>query len=203
VKPRPRKCKINAEGCELSYVPFNSLQKCCRNPKCVLENARIKKSKDYDAKTRKMKAEFNSERLPHQMELTQQSFNKMIRALDANLECSSCGKPSGHYELSAGHYLTVGSTPELRLDARNCHSQCSGCNSGQQKFHKGDNATTRTKFEATIVRRYGPELLDWLTSHHQAKHYTCDDLKALRVTFNAECRRLDSGLPPSKDWRAL
>jgi hypothetical protein len=204
MKPRARKCKINAEGCELSYVPFNSFQaKCCRNPKCVIENAKVKKSKDYDAKTRQMKAEFNSDRLPHQLDLTQQSFNKMIRALDASLECSTCGKFSGHYELSAGHYLTVASTPELRFDARNCHSQCSGCNSGLQKFNKGDNGTTRTKFEATIVRRYGMDLLIWLKSHHPPKHYTCDDLKALRATFNAECRRIEKGLGPSQDWRAL
>lgn len=203
MKPRSRKCKIGAEGCEGSYVPFNSLQKSCKNVSCLLAAGKQIRAAAYNRETRRLKAAYNSERLPHQLELTQQSFNKMIRALDAELECSSCSKPAGHYELTAGHFLTVGSTPELRFDARNCHSQCSGCNSGIQKFNKGDNATTRTKFEATITRRYGPELLEWLKSYHPPNHYTCDDLKKMRAVFNAEARRLESGLPPSKDWRAL
>lgn len=151
----------------------------------------------------KAKRDRLSNDLSHQISITQDAFNRMIRELDKHLPCVSCSKPAGTYALTAGHYLTVGAHPELRFDARNCHGQCSGCNSGVQRFAKGDKSSTKAKFTAEIARRYGQELVNYVTGPHEAKHYTCDDLKALRKVFNAERRRLERGEQPSRNWREV
>lgn len=203
MKPRARKCKIGAEGCRISYEPFSSMQPCCLNMNCSLEVIRLAESKAYDAKTKEMKSARNEASFSHQQELTQKAFNGMIRLLDADQPCSSCGKPAEQYLITAGHFLSCGGFPEIRFDARNCFGQCGGCNSGQQKHFKGDNATTRQKFEATIRRRFGAEHVSWLYSHHKANNYTIDDLKDMRKVFAAEARSLEKGNLPTRDWRAL
>lgn len=149
------------------------------------------------------KAKLYANDLTHQKKLTQNTLNMMIRELDKDQPCISCGKPAGTYVLNAGHFKTVGAYPELRFDPRNIYAQCAGCNSGQQKFKKGDNAVTIQKFRAAIAQRFGIAMVDYLEGPHEPKHYTCADLKELRKTFADEARRLKSGEPPSRDWRAL
>lgn len=125
----------------------------------AMEYGKAKSAKNRQAaerrKAREQRERVRGNDLGHQIELTQKAFNAMIRELDKHLPCVSCGKSAGHYTLTAGHYQTVGAHPELRFDARNCHAQCSGCNSGVQRFAKGDKASTRQKFTATLVKRYG------------------------------------------------
>lgn len=199
-RPAIKQKLCKAPNCNKLFTPrFNTMQEVC-SPDCGVALHRYRKIKK---KARDRKAERNSRSLPHQLELTQQSFNRMMRLLDADKPCVSCDKAAGTYNLTAGHFLTVGAFPELRFDPRNCHAQCSGCNQGQQQKHKGDNATTRQKFEATLVNRYGQELVDHLKGPHTAKLYTCDHLRVLRAVFNAESRRLELGEGPSRDWRAL
>ncbi len=164
--------------------------------KVAKERQAARRKQHYEAKQR-----LRGDSLPHQLELTQKAFNAMIRELDKHLPCVSCGKPAGQYTLTAGHYQTVGAHPELRFDARNCHGQCSGCNSGVQRFAKGDKASTRQKFTATLVERYGQAFVDAVTGPHEAAKYTCEELKSMRAEFHAERRRLEKGEAPSRDWR--
>ena len=139
----------------------------------------------------------------HQIQLTQKSFNSLIRELDRDQPCATCFKPARTYEITAGHFLTRASTPELRFDPRNCYAQCSGCNVGQQKYYRGDRASIRQNFEKTIVERYGQNMLDWLKGPHPLPNESIEELKAMRKVFNAERRRLEKGEGPSKDWREL
>ena len=148
------------------------------------------------------KRESNEESVKHQTGLTQTSFNALIRALDAHLDCVSCGRLAGTYTLTAGHYKTVAARPELRFDARNCHAQCSGCNGGRQKFRKGDDATTLRKFRAEIIRRYGIGMVEASERDHGRKDYTVDQLKSMRETLNAERRWIEKGNMPTRNWRA-
>ncbi|WP_051299098.1 recombination protein NinG [Marinobacterium litorale] len=198
-----RHCKERKPRETMLKVPIGAF---C-DGECARQYAIAKVSKDRQAdkrrKHREAKDRLRGDSLPHQLELTQKAFNAMIRELDKDQPCVSCGKPAGQYTLTAGHYQTVGAHPELRFDPRNCAGQCSGCNSGVQRYAKGDKASTRQKFTAELVRRYGQELVDYLTGPHPAKHYTCDELKEMRKVFNAEKRRLEKGEPPSRDWRAL
>lgn len=198
-----RHCKQRKHRESMLKVPLGAF---C-DSQCAAGYAIDKVSKDRQAtkrrKVREAKDRLRGDSLPHQLELTQKAFNAMIRELDKHQPCVSCGKPAGQYVLTAGHFQTVGAHPELRFDARGCHGQCGGCNSGVQKFAKGDKASTRQKFTAELVRRYGQELVDYLTGPHEARHYTCDELKAMRAEFHAEKRRLEKGEKPSRDWRAL
>ena len=162
------------------------------------QQLRKEKKRENTARKRELNAESHS----HQTGLTQTAFNALIRALDAHLDCVSCGKPAGTYPLTAGHYKSVGARSELRFDARNCHGQCSGCNSGRQKFKKGDDATTSRKFRAEIIRRYGIGMVEASERDHGRKDYTVDQLKSMRKTFNAERRWIEKGNLPTRDWRA-
>lgn len=201
---QPRKSgKCKAPGCGKEFERFTSMQKTCPTYQCTQAHEKDKARTRIKSGARKQRKAHRDNDLKHQTELTQKAFNWMIRALDAFRGCVSCGKPSGSYTLTAGHFRTVGSHPELRFDPRNCHGQCSGCNKGQQRKYKGDNATTRQKFEAELFHRYGQALLDYINGPHQAKQYTCDELKTMRAEFAAEARRLEGGGDPSRDWRAV
>lgn len=160
-----------------------------------------RQSKELKRQAYQVKQKRLGSNLSHQIDLTQQAFNAMIRELDKHLPCVSCDKPAGQYNLTAGHYQTVGAHPELRFDARNCHAQCSGCNSGVQRFAKGDRASTRQKFTATLVERYGQAFVEEITGPHPPAKYSCDELKLMRAEFHAERRRLERGEGPSRDWR--
>ena len=174
---------------------------------CASTYAIAKSTKDRQVKAKRKNREakdlLRANHLPHQIELTQKAFNALIRELDKDQSCVSCGKPAGHYNLTAGHFQTVGAHPELRFDARNCHGQCSGCNSGVQRYAKGDRASTRQKFIATLVDRYSQAFVDQITGPHQPAKYNCDELKLMRVEFNAERRRLERGEKPSRVWRFI
>jgi hypothetical protein len=178
--------------CDAHCASFYSLNK-------VAKERKVKEGREIRA----AKARLRSDSVPHQLGLTQNAFNAMIRELDKHLPCVSCGKPAGQYTLTAGHYQTVGAHPELRFDARNCHGQCGGCNSGVQRYAKGDKASTRQKFTATLAKRYGQAFVDSITGSRDLVKHNCDDLKAMRAVFNAERRRLERGMKPSRDWRAM
>jgi len=196
-----RHCKERKQRDTMIRVPLGAF---C-DLDCASQYAIAKSSREREAaekrKAREKREAVRGNDLSHQTELTQKAFNALIRELDKHLPCVSCGKPAGQYTLTAGHYQTVGAHPELRFDPRNCHGQCGGCNSGVQRYAKGDKASTRQKFTATLVRRYGQAFVDAVTGPHDAKKYTCTELKAMRAEFNAERRRLEKGEVPSRDWR--
>lgn len=168
----------------------------------IAPKAKKQMEKKRKSEIRQAKIRFKENDLKHQLSLTQISFNRLVRLLDANKSCVSCSKPAGSFQVTAGHFLTVGSTRELRFNFMNCHGQCGGCNMGQQRKYKGDRATTREKFEITIVDRYGQNALDWLLGPHETPNYLIADLKAMRKLWDAESRRLEKGELPSRDWRS-
>lgn len=154
----------------------------------------------FDAEAAKKR---KRESLPHQLELTRVVFNGFIRALDADIGCCiSCGRSSCGGSFDAGHYKSVGSHPELRFDPRNCYKQGSGCNRAGSERRRNDQVVQR-EYEQRLRAKMGDALVDWLNGPHKPKHYTAEDLKALRKMYAAESRRLEKGLGPSRDWRAL
>jgi hypothetical protein len=195
-----RKCAYCSDRFDLDSMIVGPVQAfCCFDHLNKYSKATKKKPRPVN----KAKKVINDNSLSHQTELTQKAFNGLIRELDKGQACVSCGKPAGSYNLTAGHFRTVGGFPELRFVAANCHGQCSGCNSGQQQKFKGDNATTRDKFTKEIGRRHGIELVFWLLGPHQPALYSIDDLKRIRKVFSAETRRIEKGGLPSRNWRYL
>ena len=111
----------------------------------------------------------------------QTEFNRFIRLRDSSLPCISCGRHhQGQYH--AGHYRTVGGNPELRFDEVNCHKQCSVCNN-----HKSGNIV---EYRINLVSRIGLSQLEWLEGPHQAKKYTIEELKAIKIKYKQKCKDL-------------
>lgn len=181
VERKPKKCK----ACKKPFNPANSMQIVCCGVPCGIEYAqaqRIKKTKKQEAAERKettAKLEKLKTRGDHLRE-TQVAFNTMIRARDAYRGCISCGTNNG--KMNAGHYRSVGSCPELRFEEDNVHKQCERCNT----FLHGNLLGYRAGLRGRITE----ERLEWIEGPHPAKHYTTDELKAMKARFRAAARQL-------------
>lgn len=163
---------------------------------------RKKQAKSEKAANWKKKRDYLSTNKPHQEKLTQEQFNKMIRALDRGCPCISCGREKCGGIWDAGHFKSVGSHPELRFDPRNCFRQGSGCNRATER--RSRNAQTVSKeYEERLGAKYGSELVDWLNGPHDPAHFHCEELKHMRGMFAAEARHLEAGGKPTRDWRKL
>lgn len=139
----------------------------------------------------------------YQWGLTVKAAQKLGRTLDKGKPCISCGRPDdGSVQFCGGHYRTKGAQPETALDIRNIMGQCNKRCNLELSGNIHGNKTTHG-YRHGIIERYGQEYLDWLDGHHESPNYTCDDLKRLRAEFAAECRRLEAGLWPSKNWRKI
>lgn len=113
----------------------------------------------------------------------QAACNKYIRTRDENLPCISCGRHhQGKYD--AGHYRSVGSSPELRFDEINIHKQCGPCN----RHLSGNLISYRTN----LVKRIGQDKVDYLEGPHKPKKYTIEEIKAIKQMFKDRTKALDN-----------
>lgn len=115
------------------------------------------------------------------MKAAQVAFNKWVRLRDADRPCISCGTTNAKWD--AGHYRSVGSNPALRFEPLNNHKQCAQCNQ-----HKSGNAI---EYRIGLIARIGQANVDWLEGHHEPKHYTVDDLKAIRAEYTRKAKELE------------
>lgn len=111
----------------------------------------------------------------------QTAFNAFIRARDAHLPCISCGRDND-CKINAGHYLSVGSHPELRFSEDNCHKQCEHCNT----YKSGNQAAYRPR----LIERIGAERVEWLEGHHEATKYTVEQIKGIKETYKLKIKLL-------------
>jgi len=112
----------------------------------------------------------------------QKEFNKYIRFRDVSKPCISCNRHhNGQYH--AGHYRTVGGNPALRFEEYNCHKQCSVCNN-----HKSGNIV---EYRINLVSRIGSVHLEWLEGPHEAKKYTIEQLKEIKMKYRAKWREIE------------
>jgi Bacteriophage Lambda NinG protein len=111
----------------------------------------------------------------------QTAFNAYIRERDRLLPCISCQR---HHQgqWHAGHYLSAGSTPELRFDERNVHKQCAPCNN-----HLSGNIVLYRK---GLLARFGLGFVEWLEGQHQAAHRSREDLEQIKTTYRKKLRDL-------------
>ena len=115
----------------------------------------------------------------------QTAFNAWVRARDAGSACISCGRHhQGQYH--AGHYLSVGARPELRYEPLNVWLQCAPCNT-----HLSGNAVL---YRQALLAKIGQAQMEWLEGHHPTRHYTIDELKAIKADYTARARELQKGM---------
>lgn len=180
---RPKKCG-NPECREL-FTPSRSFQSWC-SPDCAIVIARLKQDKQRrqeatQERARHAKAKESVKGKAQYMKEAQTAFNALIRARDKDLPCISCGRHHrGQYH--AGHYRSVGSSPELRFEPLNVHKQCAPCNN-----HKSGNVV---EYRINLVKRIGQEAVEWLEGPHDPKRYTIEQIQEMKAKFRAELRSI-------------
>lgn len=179
--PKEKACKV----CRTKFAPQRPMATCC-SPFCALSLAKsnrakaekvaqVKERREDKAKLEKLKSK--SQRTKE----TQTAFNAWIRERDHDRPCISCGRHhSGQYH--AGHYLSVGTRPEIRFEPLNVWKQCAPCNT-----HLSGNAVL---FRQALVREIGVEKVEWLEGPHPLPKYTNDELDAMKADFAARTRAL-------------
>ena len=177
-KTKKKKAKV-CKQCKAEFEPARPLQVCC-GPKCAVERATHQRSKKDRAELRIAKERLKSR--GDWAREAQTAFNAFIRARDkqAGHGCISCGSHTG--KENAGHYRSVGSCPSLRFEESQVHLQCEKCNS----YLSGNLINYRT----ALILRVGQLKVDWIEGPHQPKHYTIDDLKAIKAEYKAKLKAL-------------
>jgi len=192
-EPKLKLCANKINGCKVEFVRWNSLtQKCC-STECSIQYATTtnaeKRRKAFDRETRHRK-----EALKTVTQLIQECqrtcFNPWIRFRDRNEPCISCGdlyptlrdKFGGVWD--AGHFLSTGSTPELRFHEDNCHRQCKSCNS------PGPNKSrwVAAEYRVNLIKKIGIQRVEWLEGPHDAAKYTREDVKDLKALFRRKLK---------------
>jgi hypothetical protein len=171
---KKKKCRI----CRTEFPPFSSTQVIC-GPKCAIELIYQNREKEFKRETKRLKEKIKTK--AQWLREAQQSFNRYIRARDEGQACISCQQPPK--KKNAGHWLSAGAHPELRFNEDNCHLQCEHCNS----YLSGN----QIRYRAHLIEKIGQERVDWLEGPHDAKHYTIDDLKEIKATYNARALELE------------
>ena len=164
------RCKVCRDKFEARYF----LQKACLNPACLAEWAKLNREDIADKKHKARKREFNDNDKALRRKSAQTAFNAYIRFRDSNCSCISCGRSSGA-KVNAGHYKSVGSSPELRFNELNCHLQCEHCN----MFKSGNIENYRIN----LIKKIGLDKVEWLEGKHEPKKYTCEELKEIELKY--------------------
>lgn len=176
-KPKKKKCK----SCGEMYHPWNMWQVAC-SPKCAIEHVKEKKRTAFKKETRRMRDRIKSR--SEWMKEAQTAFNAYVRERDRDLPCISCRRHhEGQYH--AGHYRSVGASPELRFEESNCHKQCQPCNS-----HLSGNLIN---YRVNLIERIGIDNVEFLEGPHELKKYTICDLKEIKEEYKRKLKELKSG----------
>jgi len=196
-KIRMKPCK----HCDVKFQPERQMQETC-SVKCAIELTNVKREKknakdaanvrkkerDATKANNKRKREFTDNDKSHQTKLTQDVFNKWIRTIrDADEPCISCDTESiaggigGAWD--CGHFLSRGACPELKFEPLNAYKQCKKCNGGSGRYaHKAN--TVAQEYERRLIIKIGQDKVDWLRGPHEAKKYTCEQLREIRAYYS-------------------
>lgn len=180
---KQKKCII----CKELFTPYyTSAQRACGFA-CAEEVAKRKRVKD-EAKQKQVErknlreAKLKIKPRSKWLAEAQAVFNKFIRLRDKDEPCISCGRfHEGQYH--AGHYRSVGSSPELRFNELNCHKQCSVCNN-----YLSSNAVN---YRIGLVRKIGIKNVEALEGKHDPLKLTIDEIKVIKEKYKLKCKELE------------
>ena len=171
---RQKRCR----GCGDPFTPDRPLQLVCSVP-CAWTYTGKQNAKTDRRLTREAKAKLKTR--ADWMREAQAAVNKWIRHRDANEPCISCQRHhTGQYH--AGHYRSTKAAPELRFEPLNIHKQCSACNT-----HLSGNIV---EYRRHLIAKIGPEKVEWIECKHEARHYTVEDLKAIKAKYIALAKEM-------------
>lgn len=178
----PKRCKY----CRAQFNPFRPLQIVCSHG-CALSLITQKREKEERKKAQEQRKTYREakERIKSRGEWlkeAQTAFNSWIRARDDGQPCISCGSFTG--KKNAGHYRSVGSSPELRFEPLNVWLQCEKCNS----YLSGNLISYRIN----LIARIGQCKVEWLEGKHDPKKYTIEELKQIKAKYLKLAREIKS-----------
>ncbi len=177
------KCKI----CRSEFVRRSMTHKVC-SPDCGLIFAKQERERRERSESKKDRLEILERRQKLKsrsdyLKEAQIEFNRFIRERDSNLPCISCGRDSGA-KVNAGHYLSVGSAPQLRFNENNCHKQCEHCNT----YLSGNQARYRIR----LISKIGLQAVEELESDQTMPKWTIDDLKSIKMKYKEKTKQLQN-----------
>lgn len=152
----------------------------------AIEFARSKAKRDTERKQRAehKEAKEKLKTLSDYLREAQIAFNAYIRERDKDYPCISCLRKTGS-KMNAGHYRSVGSSPNLRFEEKNCNIQCEHCNSW-----KSGNAID---YRINLIKKIGIESVEALESDHEPRRYRIEDAKRIKEEYKQKLKELKNG----------
>lgn len=169
--------------CKVKFTTLNPLQQVC-GLSCAVTYTLALKEKNNLSQALKSRKETKAklEKLKTRSDYIKQAqivFNTFIRNRDGNSSCISCGVEFGASVVGGafdcGHYLSRGAKPHHRFNEHNAHAQCKKCN----RYLSGNVANYRIG----IIKKIGLHAVEKLEEDNEPKHWTIDDLKAIRDKY--------------------
>ena len=195
-----RKCAV----CRETFEPRQAFQTWCG----IAHGVIIAAQKLAKAKTAKAAIERKADKVQRDKLKTRgqwlaeakkaaQQFRR-LEELARGYGCMSCGrtqeevnaeawKPGGAWD--GGHFLSKGARPELALEPLNIWLQCKSCNAGSSKYAR-KGYTVNASFRLNLIERIGLAAVEALESDHAPKHYTTDEIKAIKADYLVKTREL-------------
>lgn len=191
---RERKCTI----CKDKFKQAQPMQSVCGVP-CAIAQGQKATAKEAAKQVRAKKVADRADRADTRAALeklktkgewiadVQKVFNAFIRERDRKQPCICCGRTNVKDYLTgsawdAGHYRSVGSAPHLRFDEHNVHRQLVHCNR--------DRSGNAVEYRAGLIERIGLAAVEALEADQAPRHYTIDQLKAMKAEYAAKLRAL-------------
>lgn len=174
-----KECQI----CKEAFEPFNSMQVVC-GISCARKIPVVRRKKERaDTRARKEKLKTRSDYVKE----AQREFNRYIRSRDKNQLCICCEKPLGEAatggDFDCGHYRSVGSAPHMRFHELNAHGQRKQCNRW--------GAGRAIDYRKGLIARIGAEAVESLEADQAPRHYSIEDLKAIRDKYRRMAKELE------------
>jgi hypothetical protein len=173
---KQKKCK----NCKEYFYPVRTtLEKYCMKSECIKVFVNIEKEKQWKKRKKIMKE--NLMTLSDAIKIAQVAFNAFIRKRDEHRRCISCGTYNG--KMNAGHYQSVGDSPELRFHEDNVHKQCERCNT-----HLHGNPIN---YRIELINRIGVERVEFLErKDHPALKLTIAEVNEITAKYRKKIKEL-------------
>ena len=192
-----RKCKT----CRQPFKPtYNTIQPTCSVP-CAIEYTRQAHQKSRKEADKAFKKKFRDSDRPWHIKTLEKIFNKFIRLRDDGDNCISCGRTDADVKRTdgwktggawdCGHFLSVGSHPELRFCELNAYRQCKSCNGGSGKYTKKRHTVSK-EYRINLVARIGLDKVEWLEGPHEPAKYTIPELQEMIKEYRAKIREMEN-----------
>jgi len=190
-KHKQRICIEKAEGCEGKYWPrHGQMWRCCNNINCLTQKIRKEQAKKQARERADLARERRETKERHRTfngwckHERDYSMNPYIRVRDRGKPCISCGRPWND-QFQAGHFMSVGSRPELQFHPANNNGQCRGCNANV----RGNTKNVAARYHAGMVERWGAEITSYLETYHAVMDYGIDEVREIGAHYR-ELKRL-------------